>query len=409
MHRDISPHDVLVGSDGGARVRDFGVAKAVGRTHVTREGQLKGKLSYMPPEQIQGSVSRRTDLYAMAVVLWESLTGQRLFSGENDASILHKVLVEEVAAPSSIVGTLPSGLDALTLRGLDRDPARRFPDARAMAAAIAACVPLAETSVVGEWVARLAAESLDKRAALVAAIERQIEGGAGKTTEAPRAYAENQPVLPIRDSATVREWRSPPGGRPTGAPGARESLTETKIEGGVTDPDGANPSQISIISSMTKPAPTRARRKKLAYFIALGLTAVSLSVVIAVRVQPDRQPPASTASDEAHRPLPLSVTPSLDPSQPSMEGIHLDPTLTLNTSEKSPEPAPSIKSSASTAPRARPAKVGASSPALSATTTRVAPAPTATAPTAEKTSLPGCDPPYVVDDKGYKRFKPECY
>src|SRR5271154_2384991 len=67
VHRDVSPHNILVGTDGAARVLDFGVAKAIGRSQNTREGQIKGKLAYMAPEQVRGSVSRRTDVYAASV------------------------------------------------------------------------------------------------------------------------------------------------------------------------------------------------------------------------------------------------------------------------------------------------------------------------------------------------------
>src|ERR1019366_2190828 len=75
VHRDVSPQNCLVGTDGVARVLDFGVAKAAGRLQTTRDGQLKGKLSYMAPEQIHGAtVTRRTDIYAASVVLWETLT-----------------------------------------------------------------------------------------------------------------------------------------------------------------------------------------------------------------------------------------------------------------------------------------------------------------------------------------------
>ena len=83
VHRDVSPQNVIVGIDGVARVLDFGVAKAVGRLQSTREGQLKGKLSYMAPEQIRsGQVDRRTDIYAASIMLWEALVGKRLYDGE---------------------------------------------------------------------------------------------------------------------------------------------------------------------------------------------------------------------------------------------------------------------------------------------------------------------------------------
>jgi len=84
VHRDCSPQNVLVDLDGAVHVIDFGVAKALGRRSHTREGQLKGKLAYMAPEQLGGQVSRQTDVFAAATVLWETLTGESLFMGDND-------------------------------------------------------------------------------------------------------------------------------------------------------------------------------------------------------------------------------------------------------------------------------------------------------------------------------------
>ena len=93
VHRDVSPQNVLVGTDGIARVLDFGVAKAVGRVQGTRKGQLKGKLPYMAPEQVTtGVVSRTSDIYAASVVFWEVLAGRRLYSGDNEANVLSLVL-----------------------------------------------------------------------------------------------------------------------------------------------------------------------------------------------------------------------------------------------------------------------------------------------------------------------------
>ena len=87
VHRDVSPQNVLVGTDGVPRVLDFGVAKAAGRMQTTKEGQIKGKLSYMPPEQLRGAaVTRQTDIYAVGVMLWELVTGQRLFVGDNEGA-----------------------------------------------------------------------------------------------------------------------------------------------------------------------------------------------------------------------------------------------------------------------------------------------------------------------------------
>ena len=102
VHRDVSPQNLLVGVDGVTRVLDFGVAKAVGRLGVTRQGVIKGKLAYMAPEQIDGVVTRRSDVFSAGVVLWEALAGRRLFSGDNEVSIAERVQddADRAAEPS---------------------------------------------------------------------------------------------------------------------------------------------------------------------------------------------------------------------------------------------------------------------------------------------------------------------
>ncbi|MDH3728576.1 MAG: serine/threonine protein kinase, partial [Myxococcales bacterium] len=87
VHRDVSPHNILVGTDGIARLTDFGVAKADVRMASTRAGQFKGKLSYMAPEQAASNeTDQRSDLFSVGVILWESLTGRRLFKGDSNAA-----------------------------------------------------------------------------------------------------------------------------------------------------------------------------------------------------------------------------------------------------------------------------------------------------------------------------------
>jgi eukaryotic-like serine/threonine-protein kinase len=171
VHRDVSPHNILVGIDGVPRVLDFGVAKALGRTQSTQSGQLKGKLAYMSPEQIHGSVSRASDVYSASVVLWETLTGRRLFAGDNEAVVMDKVLSGSTPTPSSVVPDLPPAFDAITMRGLDRHPAKRFATAREMALAIEEASPMWSPSKVGAWVEEHARATLELRREQVAAIE----------------------------------------------------------------------------------------------------------------------------------------------------------------------------------------------------------------------------------------------
>jgi serine/threonine-protein kinase len=173
VHRDVSPHNVLVGVDGLPRVLDFGVAKAIGRSQTTRDGQLKGKLPYMAPEQIRRGVdvTRRTDVYASSVVLWEALVARRLFDEEDEPQILAAVLDGKVTPPSAIEPTVPKSLDAIVLRGLARDPSARFETALEMAQAIESAVHVATTSEIGTWVGSLAHEALSERAMWVVHVE----------------------------------------------------------------------------------------------------------------------------------------------------------------------------------------------------------------------------------------------
>ena len=174
VHRDVSPTNILVGVDGIARVLDFGVAKALGRQQTTRDGRIKGTLAYMAPEQLSGrGVTRRTDTFAAGIVLWELLTGRRLFRGEDDAQTLTRVLFEPVPRPSDVCAEAPAALDPVAMRALDRDPTRRFATAHEMAAALEQAMTPATARVVGEWVRSVAAEDLDERARRVREIEHR--------------------------------------------------------------------------------------------------------------------------------------------------------------------------------------------------------------------------------------------
>lgn len=172
VHRDVSPQNVLVAIDGVPRILDFGVAKAAARAQVTRDGQMKGKLSYMSPEQLQGRpVDRRSDIFAAGVLLWESLTGERLFAGGEARDVLLKIIKQAAPAPSTLRPTLSREVDALVLRALQKEPDARFQTAREFAIAIEETMPLLSHREVGEWVEEIAGDSLGRREAALAEIE----------------------------------------------------------------------------------------------------------------------------------------------------------------------------------------------------------------------------------------------
>ncbi len=138
VHRDISPQNILVGTDGLARVSDFGVAKFV---HASRDattgGALKGKLAYMPPEYVRGrTFDRRFDVFSMGVVLWEMLAGRRLYRGMHDVDTMRKVLEEAPPSLAELVSPALAPFDPLLAVALAKDPADRFQSASAMATAL---------------------------------------------------------------------------------------------------------------------------------------------------------------------------------------------------------------------------------------------------------------------------------
>jgi serine/threonine-protein kinase len=174
VHRDVSPQNVLIGIDGIPRLIDFGVATAVGRLQSTSSGTLKGKMAYMAPERVRGdSADRRSDIYATAVLLWEMLTGRRLFRGDDETQILAQVLKGWHEPPSAHSPGLSPLFDPVVMRGLALDPTERFTTAAEMARALEACSGLASPSEVGDWVQAMAGEELTRRAEAISRVESQ--------------------------------------------------------------------------------------------------------------------------------------------------------------------------------------------------------------------------------------------
>jgi len=133
VHRDVAPQNVLVSALGVARITDFGVARAVGRLTVTAPGSTKGHLAYSAPEILGGGeVTPRADVFAAGVILWEMLSGCRLMAADSPTETLHKVATANIGPPLDAAPPLA----AVCARALDRDPARRYPTARAFALAL---------------------------------------------------------------------------------------------------------------------------------------------------------------------------------------------------------------------------------------------------------------------------------
>jgi serine/threonine protein kinase len=138
IHRDVSPHNVLVGCDGIGRLTDFGIAKAEDRVQVTRTHEVKGKLAYLAPERIDRRriCSVQSDVFSMAVVFWECIAGRRLFRGEEAIDTLQEVMSAPIPPLRKLGANIPPELDDVIMRGLSRDLETRYLTAKDFAEAI---------------------------------------------------------------------------------------------------------------------------------------------------------------------------------------------------------------------------------------------------------------------------------
>ncbi|NNB97818.1 protein kinase [Corallococcus exiguus] len=127
IHRDVSPQNILVSYEGEVKIIDFGIAKAANRSQKTQAGILKGKFGYMSPEQVRGMpIDRRSDVFAVGVLLYEMLTGEKLFVGESDFSTLEKVRNADIPLPREFNPNISAGLEKVVLKALAREPEDRY-------------------------------------------------------------------------------------------------------------------------------------------------------------------------------------------------------------------------------------------------------------------------------------------
>jgi len=127
VHRDVTPENIFVSFDGTVKVLDFGIAKAANQIEQTRAGEIKGKLSYMSPEQCMGKqLDNRSDIFSMGVVLYEWLTGFKLFTGDSEVAILKSITEGKIYAPSYFKADIPEGVEAILMKALEKDRERRY-------------------------------------------------------------------------------------------------------------------------------------------------------------------------------------------------------------------------------------------------------------------------------------------
>ncbi len=191
VHRDVSPQNVFLGFSGAVKIGDFGIADAKNKLTRTLHGTVKGKFSYMSPEQSKGALlDARSDVWAVGVVLWEMLVAGRLFAGDNPVDTMSRVMEAPIVPPSEMRSSVPTALDGIVLKALDRDLRKRYGNASQMAADLEAF--LAEQAKTP----RGATFTSDDLATFLRAVEMPDAPGQTKV----RGARQNTPVI---DGATV--------------------------------------------------------------------------------------------------------------------------------------------------------------------------------------------------------------
>ncbi|MHB8872884.1 MAG: protein kinase domain-containing protein [Myxococcaceae bacterium] len=215
VHRDISPQNILVTFEGGVKVVDFGIAKAADQATVTRSGVLKGKYSYMSPEQAAGKkLDCRSDIFALGVVLYELLTGARLFKRSNDIQTLNAVTECAVAPPSQVNARVPADLDAVVMKALTKSPDDRYQEAVGLQMALEDWLlshQLPSSPVhLASFMSEIYADRLAREAQEGKVLVEDLDASRAKDEEPSPHKHRATPSLPNLSRATSKSVKAPP-------------------------------------------------------------------------------------------------------------------------------------------------------------------------------------------------------
>lgn len=346
IHRDATPHNVVVGEDGVPRILDFGIAKARSNGDVTRQGLLKGKLTYMAPEQLKGEkATPKVDVYSTGVMLWELLTLRRLHAGRDDLEVVTTTVTAAIPRLVDVVGVSSAEerstlerLDAIVQRLTAKDPAARPATANEAMEALCSVLAPASPKAVAEWVATTGAEHLAHCRDLLSSNEESWQRRA-----------------PVPEEATTTD------------PKSTSPIMIDRASADDTIPDAPS----------ARPRATLAVAFALAIAVAFGSFGLARSVLPSTAAAPVHAPASVTTASTPAVPV-STVAPAPPPPASSASAVVVPP----------PPPKPIVRRTFTPAPRPR-----ADTP------------PVATAPPATATS--DCDPPFTYE--GTKKvFKPSC-
>lgn len=310
VHRDVTPSNLLVTFAGQMKILDFGIAlMRQRRAPVTSVGRIRGKPTYLSPEQFAGeTIDRRTDVYSVSIVLYEILTNEKLFTPDDylgapshTAPANWKEVAANIKPPSEAIGALPAGLDEVVMKGLAVDPADRFPDAKAMAMALEAIVDRDGCETLEAFADR-------EFASLREAHDRRVRSGSDVEADNPQTQDAEPPQLDFETEPAV----------------AKTPIIEPTATSDIAEP-------ATVVGPVALEPPRRSRAWMLVAGIAAALVIVVALMVaqtpepIAVQPEiaapPPRTPAAATTAvvvDPPPPPPPVAAPPPPPPPEPPL-------------------------------------------------------------------------------------------
>jgi serine/threonine-protein kinase len=332
IHRDVSPANVILSTNGVVKLIDFGIAKATSQTVHSNVGTVKGKYSYMAPEYLKGTLDFRVDLWALGVVAHELLTNKRLFKGVNDFETIFKVRGDTLEPPSKQNADVPPELDAIVMKALQRDPAARWQSAGAIRAALAKAASDLHIVVTAkqmiEWIDWTFTQApLDKRSEVSQLI---------KLLETPRSTISK--VLPLDPSMIVSMEPSLPVPKaPMATPAARGAAPRAASPPPRAAPGAAPRTQSAAGPAAVGPTDVAAlRRARSAPDLAASVPEESARAAAARPAFAPGEGPASVRPASAQEPARPASAPeppppstdrlvSVEPARPGLAPARRDP------------------------------------------------------------------------------------